>query len=96
VRRAIVALATVAALSGCAHAQGGKPAAPAPARADTAVPACVAPLDLIRLANPLPRVARKIVSGEPVTIVAIGSSSTSGHGASSPAANLLAQPAQAA
>ena len=56
-----------------------------PARADT--PACIAPLDLIRLANPLPRVAQKIASGEPVTIVAIGSSSTSGAGASSPAAN---------
>jgi len=55
------------------------------ARADT--PACVAPLDLIRLANPLPRVAQKIASGEPVTIVAIGSSSTSGAGASSPAAS---------
>jgi acyl-CoA thioesterase I len=56
-----------------------------PARADT--PACVAPLDLTRLANPLPRVAQKVASGEPVTIVAIGSSSTSGAGASSPAAN---------
>ena len=56
-----------------------------PARADT--PACVAPLDLVRLANPLPRVAQKVASGEPVTIVAIGSSSTSGAGASSPAAN---------
>jgi len=55
------------------------------ARADT--PDCVAPLDLIRLANPLPRVAQKIASGEPVTIVAIGSSSTSGAGASSPAAS---------
>ena len=58
-----------------------------PARAETAAPACVAPLDLIRLANPLPRLAQKIASGEPVTIVAIGSSSTSGAGASSPAAN---------
>jgi lysophospholipase L1-like esterase len=57
-----------------------------PVRAGTA-PACVTPVDLIRLANPLPRVAQKIASGEPVTIVAIGSSSTSGHGASSPAAN---------
>ena len=58
-----------------------------PARADTVTPACVAPLDLIRLANPLPRVAQKVASGQPVTIVAIGSSSTSGAGASSPAAN---------
>ena len=59
----------------------------APARADPAAPVCDNPLDLIRLANPLPRVAKKIASGEPITIVAIGSSSTSGAGASSPAAN---------
>jgi lysophospholipase L1-like esterase len=58
-----------------------------PVRAGTAAPGCVAPLDLIRLANPLPRIARKIASGEPITIVAMGSSSTSGAGASSPAAN---------
>jgi lysophospholipase L1-like esterase len=54
-----------------------------PARADTA-PACDAPLDLIRLANPLPHFAKKLMLGEPVTIVAIGSSSTAGAGASSP------------
>ena len=58
-----------------------------PVRADTVAPGCVAPVDLVRLANPLLRVAQKITSGEPVTIVAIGSSSTSGAGASSPAAN---------
>lgn len=58
-----------------------------PVRADTAAPACVTPLDLVRLANPLLRVAKKIASGEPITIVAIGSSSTSGAGASTPAAN---------
>jgi len=55
-----------------------------PARAETA--ACDAPLDLIRLTNPLPHVAQKITAGEPITIVAIGSSSTSGAGASSPTA----------
>lgn len=58
-----------------------------PARADTYAPDCAAPLDLIRLANPLPRLAQKMASGEPVTIVAIGSSSTAGAGASSPAAS---------
>jgi lysophospholipase L1-like esterase len=56
-----------------------------PARADTS--ACATPLDLIRLANPLPRLAQKIAAGDAITIVAIGSSSTSGAGASSPAAN---------
>ena len=57
-----------------------------PARADTSA-ACATPLDLIRLANPLPHLAQKIAAGDAITIVAIGSSSTSGAGASSPAAN---------
>jgi len=61
-----------------------------PARADTA-PACDAPLDLIRLANPLPHFAKKLTLGEPVTIVAIGSSSTAGAGASSPKMNYPSQ-----
>jgi acyl-CoA thioesterase-1 len=52
-----------------------------------AAPGCDAPLDLVRFANPLTRVAQKLTSGNPITIVAIGSSSTAGHGASSPAAN---------
>ncbi len=56
-----------------------------PARAETSAPTCDAPLDLIRLANPLQRIAKKVTLGEPITIVAIGSSSTSGAGASSPA-----------
>ena len=62
-------------------------ALPLSARAETAVPACDAPLDLVRLANPLSRVAHKLASNEPITIVAIGSSSTAGAGASTPAAN---------
>ena len=60
-------------------------ALPLPARAEFAAPTCDTPLDLIRLANPLPRIAKKLTLGEPVTIVAIGSSSTAGAGASSPA-----------
>jgi lysophospholipase L1-like esterase len=58
-----------------------------PALAETATPDCDAPLDLIRLANPLPHFAQKLAVGEPVTIVAIGSSSTAGAGASSAAAS---------
>jgi acyl-CoA thioesterase I len=57
-----------------------------PVRAETTVPECAAPLDLIRLANPLPNIAKKLTLGEPITIVAIGSSSTAGAGASSAAA----------
>ena len=41
---------------------------------------------MVRLAKPLPRFAQKLASGAPITIVAIGSSSTEGAGASSPAA----------
>jgi acyl-CoA thioesterase I len=56
-----------------------------PARAEAPVPNCDPPLDLTRLALPLSHVAQKLAAGEPITIVAIGSSSTAGAGASSPA-----------
>ena len=58
-----------------------------PARAEMPSPTCDAPLDLVRLANPLARVAHKVASNEPIVIVAIGSSSTAGAGASTPAAS---------
>jgi acyl-CoA thioesterase-1 len=58
-------------------------ALPLAARAET--PNCDTPLNLIRLANPLPHFAQKLAAGSPITIVAIGSSSTAGAGASSPA-----------
>lgn len=60
---------------------------PLAARAEPAVPRCDAQLDLVRLAHPLPRLAQKLAAKDPITIVAIGSSSTAGAGASSPAAN---------
>jgi lysophospholipase L1-like esterase len=81
-RRVTKSVAAAALLAGLAAAF--------PARADTA-PACDAPLDLIRLANPLPHFAKKLTLGEPVTIVAIGSSSTAGAGASSPKMNYPSQ-----
>jgi acyl-CoA thioesterase-1 len=46
---------------------------------------CVAPADLTRLESPLSRVGLHIAAGRPLKIVAIGSSSTFGAGASSPA-----------
>jgi acyl-CoA thioesterase I len=49
--------------------------------------ACAAPADLVRLDHPLRRTGQRIAAGRPLTIVAIGSSSTSGAGASSPAMN---------
>jgi lysophospholipase L1-like esterase len=63
-------------------------ALPVMARAETVSPRCTAPLDLVRLASPLSRLAQKLATkSEPITIVAIGSSSTAGAGASSPAAS---------
>jgi lysophospholipase L1-like esterase len=54
---------------------------PAPAQA----PVCAGPAD--RLEHPLRRVAQRLATGQSLTIVAIGSSSTSGAGASSSAAS---------
>jgi acyl-CoA thioesterase I len=62
-------------------------ALPLAARAQTPVLTCDTPLDIIRLNNPLSHLAQKLAAGAPVTIVAIGSSSTAGAGASSPGAN---------
>jgi acyl-CoA thioesterase-1 len=67
----------IAALSSPATPQ----AQPAPA-----APACTAPAEFSRLGHTLTRLARRLATAEPITIVAIGSSSTSGAGASSPAA----------
>jgi lysophospholipase L1-like esterase len=46
---------------------------------------CTAPSEIARLTQPLTRTAQRLARHEPVTIVAIGSSSTYGAGASSPA-----------
>lgn len=56
-----------------------------PARAGQ--PVCDTPVELTRLVHPLSRVARKLNRKEPIVIVAIGSSSTAGAGASSKSAN---------
>src|SRR5712691_4124465 len=61
--------------------------APAVAAANEASPACTAPNELLRLTQPLARTAKRLAGAEPLTIVAIGSSSTAGAGASSPAAS---------
>ena len=47
---------------------------------------CTVYKDLAKLDYPLPRTARRIAAGEPLRVVAIGSSSTAGAGASSRAA----------
>ena len=66
-------------------------ALPLSARAETPALTCDTPLDLIRLANPLSHLAQKLAAGAPITIVAIGSSSTAGAGASSTAKNYPSQ-----
>jgi acyl-CoA thioesterase I len=49
--------------------------------------ACAAPPQMARLDHPLLRTARRLAGNQPLVIVAIGSSSTAGAGASSPAAS---------
>ena len=97
-RRAAV-LAAVSTLSllvnGPARAQlrGAAPtpaAQPGPPSTTPAVPhsvACTVATDQVRLDFPLPRTARLLVSGLPIKIVALGSSSTYGVGASTSAAS---------
>ena len=58
-----------------------------PVRAQEPASVCNISVDQVRLANPLVRFAHRLVSEEPITIVAIGSSSTAGAGASSAAAS---------
>jgi len=49
--------------------------------------ACAVTTDRVRFDRPLPRIGRLLVSGQPIKIVALGSSSTYGAGASTSAAS---------
>lgn len=64
-------------------------AAKAPVRAapDTDAPRCVAPPDVTRLERSLTRTTRQLAAGKLALVVALGSSSTAGVGASTPAAS---------
>jgi len=64
------------------QAAGGVKPAPSAAPA-TAAPACSVNADQARLDQPLPYVATRLATGRPIRIVALGSSSTFGAGASS-------------
>jgi lysophospholipase L1-like esterase len=66
-----------------------KPAAVPPPASPIAAPqiACSAPAEFSRFDRPLVRTMRRLANDEPLTIVAIGSSSTAGAGASSAAAS---------
>lgn len=59
--------------------------------AGDAPPQCRAQPDLTRPAYQLPHTAQRLMSREPLTIVALGSSSTAGSGATSPAASYPSQ-----
>jgi acyl-CoA thioesterase I len=61
--------------------------APIPASAQAATYACADKAVLTRLSYPLSHMAQRIAAGRSVTIVALGSSSTAGAGASGPAAS---------
>ncbi len=58
--------------------------APGGRTAGAAIDRCALPAALAALDAPLPRTARQLAAGGPLTIVAIGSSSTEGVGASRP------------
>src|SRR5205823_11327138 len=57
--------------------------APIPLAAEVSMPQCIVPADLVRLDLPLERTARHLASRKLTLIVALGSSSTAGSGASS-------------
>jgi acyl-CoA thioesterase I len=61
--------------------------APAPVVAQTSLntPACIVALDQVRFHRTLPRVAQRVADHHPLKIVALGSSSTAGAGASTSA-----------
>jgi acyl-CoA thioesterase-1 len=65
----------------------GPIAASAPAATVQHPPACVITADEARFDFPLPHTAKRLASGEPIKIVALGSSSTYGAGASTSAAS---------
>jgi acyl-CoA thioesterase-1 len=72
------------------HAQAStQPQPTAPVQA--APPVCSAPPQLTRFTQRLPRLADRVAHRQPITIVAFGSSSTAGAGASSPAATYPAR-----
>jgi lysophospholipase L1-like esterase len=61
------------------------PQAQPAAHVQVAAPVCSAPPQVTRFTHRLPRLADRVAHREPITIVAFGSSSTAGAGASSPA-----------
>lgn len=78
--KALTALSAALAFGGFCFASGM-------VRAAEPAPPCKAPASVTDIEYPLPRTSALIAAGQPVKIVAIGSSSTAGSGASTPAAS---------
>jgi len=76
-----IAAVTVAAIAATAAFVGSR------AQGHASSTLCGAPAEFTRFERPLTRTARLLASGKPISIVTIGSSSTAGAGASSPAAS---------
>jgi acyl-CoA thioesterase I len=70
------------------------PAAPASPAANARGAACAPALEQVRFDRPLSRIGRLLVAGKPIKIVALGSSSTYGAGASTSAASYPSRLAQ--
>jgi len=82
--KGVIAAACAAAIAGVAQAEDIKPRAVQSVAQVAPAPVCAAPDDMTRLMNPLARTGKRLAAGEPVKIIAVGSSSTAGAFASSP------------
>jgi acyl-CoA thioesterase-1 len=81
-----VAIAGMLSLLPAQAQQPSRTPAAAPAATAQGPPTCVVAADQARFDFPLPRMTRRLANGEPIKIVALGSSSTYGAGASTSAA----------
>jgi lysophospholipase L1-like esterase len=78
---------TLVALTGAAVPAGAQATLPSAAAPAPPAFSCTAPAGMARFNYALHHTARRLSNGEPLTVVAIGSSSTAGAGASSSAAS---------
>lgn len=82
--------AALAGFGALGQARAEMPVAPSTTPAAPPI-VCGAPAQYTRLDHPLNQVARRLAGGQTIRIVAVGSSSTAGAGASSPAASYPSQ-----
>lgn len=92
--RLIGLLSTVLVCMQGAQAQQSAPGAPASQPSTIVSPnnvKCAVPRELARFAAPLPNLARAVAKGRNIPVIALGSSSTAGSGASGPQASYPAR-----